>query len=207
MKKRFYVVTRDFHLYVGLFLSPFVLVFALSVFYLVHGSVQKTAEPPSRTVNDVPVKADLEGLTGRVQVNALRPILDQLGVKGEISFIRRILKEHRLVVPVVLPGRETTVDLNVNSKTAAISTRETGLSDALIHLHKMPGPHNVATRGNSPYMHVWRVLADVATYGLLFLTLSGLYLWLMLRAERRVGLGLLCLGAISFFGLIYAVIA
>jgi hypothetical protein len=207
MSKRFYLVTRDLHLYVGLFLSPFVLLFAVSVFFLVHGPLKKSAETPSRIVSDLPTTEGMEGLTGRDQANALRPILDQLGVKGEINFIRRITKEHRLVVPVVLPGRETTVDLNLNTHTAAISVRETGFSDALVHLHKMPGPHNVAIRVNSPYMQIWRVLADVATYGLLFLTLSGLYLWVVLRAERRVGLALLSLGAVSFFGLIYAVVA
>jgi hypothetical protein len=40
-----------------------------------------------------------------------------------------------------------------------------------------------------------------------FLTLSGVYLWIALRAERRIGLTLLSLGALSFFGLIYAVTA
>jgi hypothetical protein len=30
--KRFYPITRDLHLYLGLFFSPFILVFALSVF-------------------------------------------------------------------------------------------------------------------------------------------------------------------------------
>ena len=36
MNKRFYLITRDLHLYFGLFVSPFVLVFAFSVFFLVH---------------------------------------------------------------------------------------------------------------------------------------------------------------------------
>lgn len=207
MRQRFYVITRDLHLYVGLFLSPFILLFAVSVFFLVHGSVEKSADPPSRIVSNLPITDGLERLTGRDQTNAIRPILDRLGVKGEINYIRRIPKEHRLVIPVLIPGRETTVDLNLDTQTAAISVRETGFADALNHLHKMPGPHNVAIRVNSPYMQVWRVLADVASYGLLFLTLSGLYLWVVLRAERRVGLALLSLGAVSFFGVIYAVIA
>jgi len=34
--KRFYLVSRDLHLYFGLFLSPFVLVFAISTLFLVH---------------------------------------------------------------------------------------------------------------------------------------------------------------------------
>ena len=46
--RRFYLVTRDLHLYVGLFLSPFVLVFAVSVFYLVHGLADRPA--PDRPI-------------------------------------------------------------------------------------------------------------------------------------------------------------
>ena len=56
LMRRFYLITRDLHLYVGLFLSPFVLVFSVSVFYLVHGLAQRPApdQPASsRTVNDL----------------------------------------------------------------------------------------------------------------------------------------------------------
>jgi len=206
MGKRFYVVTRDVHLYVGLFLSPFVLVFAISVFYLVHSSIASEGrESPRRVVSDLPITEELELLTGREQVNALRPVLARLGIDGEVSFVRRISKEHRLVIPVLLPGRETTVDLNLEYRTATVSERRKGISDAMIYLHKMPGPHNVNIRVNSSYMRVWRWFADLATYGLLFLTLSGVYLWAVLRAERRVGLALLSVGALSFFGLVYAI--
>ena len=206
MRKRFYVVTRDLHLYVGLFLSPFVLVFAVSVFYLMHASTGRLPEERSRrVVTDLAVSTELERLTGYEQVAALRSVLSGLGVEGEVNFIRKITKEHRLIVPVLVPGRETTVDLNLESRTAAVSVRETGFADALVHLHRMPGPHNVNMRGNSTYMKVWRWLADVSSYGLLFLTVSGIYLWIALRAERRIGLTLLSLGAFSFFGLIYAV--
>jgi uncharacterized iron-regulated membrane protein len=37
MSRRFYRVTRDLHLYFGLFISPFILVFAVSVFYMSPG--------------------------------------------------------------------------------------------------------------------------------------------------------------------------
>ena len=206
MPKRFYVVTRDLHLYVGLFLGPFVLVFAVSVFYLVHAPSRHGSEEPSkRVVTDLGVSPDLERLSGREQLVALRPVLSALGVTGEVNFIRKITKERRLIVPVVVPGRETTVDLNLETRTAAISVRETGLSDALVQLHKMPGPHNVNIRGNSAYIRVWRWLADVSSYVLLFLSVSGIYLWIALRAERRIGLVLLSLGALSFFGMVYAV--
>jgi hypothetical protein len=151
------------------------------------------------------VTPDIERLSGREQVAALRPALKAMGVEGEVDFIRRIPKEHRIVFPVRIPGRETIVDVNLLHRTAVLSERSTGLRDAIVYLHKMPGPHNVNVRGNSAYIRVWRWLADITTYGLMFLTMTGLYLWGVLRAERSIGIALLCAGGVSFFGLVYAI--
>jgi hypothetical protein len=71
----------------------------------------------------------------------------------------------------------------------------------------MPGPHNADVRGNSSGMRAWRVLADGTAYLVLFITVSGIYLWTALRAERRAGLLFLLLGAVTFFGLVYVVAA
>ncbi|MCX6586295.1 MAG: hypothetical protein NTX13_06935 [Acidobacteria bacterium] len=207
MPKPVYTTTRNLQLYAGLFLSPFVLLFAVSVFYLVHAPPSAPAPapaPPTRAAAGVPVSLALETLSPPDQVAALRPVLATLGAPGEINFIRRLPKEHRLIVPVLLPGSETTVDLDLVARTATITLRPTGFADALVHLHKMPGPHNVALRGNSPYMRLWRYLADATSYGVLFLSLSGLYLWAVLRAERRLGLALLAAGALTCCGLLYA---
>ena len=38
----------------------------------------------------------------------------------------------------------------------------------------------------------------------MFVSISGIYLWAVLRAERRIGLTLIAAGALSFFGLVYA---
>ena len=205
MGKRIYLITRDLHLYLGLFLSPFLLVFAVSVFFLVHPQRTSSDKPAVRLASDLPVLPEIEHLSGRELVAALRPALDAIKVHGEVDFIRRIPKENRMVFPVRVPGHETEVDLDLVQRTAVITERVTGLIDAVVHLHKMPGPHNVNIRGNSAYVRVWRWLADITTYGLMFLTLSGLYLWMVLRAERRVGVALLCAGGISIVGLVYAI--
>ena len=208
MMKRLYVLTRGLHLYLGLFISPFILLFALSVPLLVHPGMMPISPrwETSRVVTNLPLPATLEDLKGREQLDAVRKVLDQLGVHGEIGFIRRIAKEHRLVLPVTLPGHETTVDLNLATGSATVSEHTTGAADAIVYLHKMPGPHNVNLRGNSLYIGIWRWLADATVYLLLFLTLSGVYLWTVLKAERRVGLALIAAGALSFGGLVYAVV-
>ncbi len=54
------------------------------------------------------------------------------------------------------------------------------------------------------YMKGWRWLADTTVYLILFISVSGVYLWYVLRAERTVGVILLVAGALSFFGMTYA---
>jgi hypothetical protein len=208
--RRLYLVTRDLHLYFGLFLSPFILAFSVSVFYLVHGLAQRPApdaSDDSRTVTNLSVPADIGRLQGRARVDALRPLLEQLDVHGEVDFVRHVATEHRLIVPVRLPDRDTIVSLDYEQRTATVTSRRQSVGDALVYLHKMPGPHNVDVRGNSWLMRAWRVVADATAYLLLFITVSGLYLWVALKAERRVGLLLILAGAGTFWGLVYVIAA
>lgn len=139
-------------------------------------------------------------------MNALRPLLDRLGVQGEVNFVRRLAKENRLIVPVIIPGRETSVEINLLTRSAVISERNSGTGSALVYLHKMPGQHNAALRGNWVFMRLWKLLADASVYLVLFLSISGIYLWAILQAERRAGLLLIAAGGVTFAGLVYALI-
>ena len=121
----------------------------------------------------------------------------------ELIFV--LTEEAKLIIPVSIPGRATTVTINLASREATIVTRETGLADALITLHKFPGGHGPDIRMNWFYMKAWRWFADATVYLTLFISVSGIYLWYMLRAERRVGLILLAAGTLTFFGLAYAI--
>ena len=206
MRGRFYRLIRDLHLYLGLFISPFVLVFAVSVFFVVHcwrpriGSETST----TRVVSALPLPGDWQELSGRPLIDALKPTLEKAGVRGEVGFVQHLVKEEKLIIPVTIPGRETTVSIRIASGEATIVTRETGLADAMATLHRSPGEHAPAIRMNWFYMQAWRWLADTTAYLILFISVSGIYLWYVLRTERRVGLVLLLAGALSLFGLAYA---
>ncbi len=208
MSKRFYLVTRDLHLYAGLFISPFVVVFAISVFALVHPpgvAPPGSAARLSRQVENLQIPAGIESLSGRARVDAVRTLLDQAHIRGEIGFISYSPTEHELSIPVSVPGRETILDLDLSTRTATVTERKTGLVDAFILLHKSPGPHLVDIRMNWYPALVWKWLADGACYLLFFITMSGVYLWFVLRSERRIGIVLLAAGAFSFFGVLYAI--
>jgi hypothetical protein len=201
----FYQWTRDLHLYCGLFVSPFLLLFAVSVFYLNHAKLV-LGTPPTETFHNLGIPDDVDRLQGRPAVDRAREILVQLPLTGEIGFLRNIRASRHLVFPVSRPGLDAMVDVDLNNRSAVVTRRRTGLLESVAFLHKMPGPHNVAIRGNWKWIQAWRPFADATIYLTLFISATGIYLWWTLKTERKAGLALLTAGAVTFFGLIYVVI-
>ena len=197
---------RDLHLYFGLFISPFVLLFAASVFYLNHGKLIAGAEAPVETYRDLVVPDGFDRLKGREAVDRAAAILPQLRVSGEIGYLRYVAKTRHVIFPVSKAGSEATVDVDLDARTAIVKRRSMNVMESLSYLHKMPGPHNVAIRGNWIGTGIWRLFADTTIYLLLFISLSGVYLWWAIKAERRIGYAVLTAGAFTFAGLVYAVI-
>lgn len=196
---------RDLHLYFGLFISPFILLFAGSVFYLNHGTLLP-AFSSTETFHGLHISEGLDRLKGAEAVDLAKTILPQIEVAGEIGFLRYVPKDRHLIFPVSKAGVEAMVDVDLDAQSATVKRRRMSLWESLAYLHKMPGPHNVAIRGNWIGTQVWRWLADATIYVLLFISISGVYLWWALRAERRVGAVLLTAGAVTFAGLIYVVL-
>lgn len=191
---------RDLHLYAGLFSSPFVLLYAVSVILLNHPQKQGTDGVLTRTSATVRIPDSDNSL------DVAKDIRRQLGLTGEIGYVNRNRERQRLSFPLELPGRKTLVRVDLATGEARIERAETGLGDAVNYLHKMPGPHNVAIRGNAFFMRAWRWLADATVYLVLFLSASGVYLWLVLKAERRVGLAFFGAGMATFVGLLVAIV-
>jgi hypothetical protein len=202
----FYRWTRDLHLYFGLFISPFLLLFSASVFFLNHSKVVPDAWTSIDTVENINVPEGVERAQGKDAIAPAQAILRQLGIAGEIGFTRFVRQTRHFVFPVSKPGLEISVDIDLTKRTATLSRRPTSVWEAMAYLHKMPGPHNVAIRGNWLTTQIWRVFADTTIYLTLFITISGTYLWWVLQAERRIGLMLLSAGCVTFFGLLYVVI-
>lgn len=194
---------RDLHLYVGLFISPFVLVFALSVVFLNHTWLpwggQEVEEETRRATVALPDSTDNLTLATEIQ--------RQIGVPGEIDYINHNVARQRLTFPITRPGHRTTVRVELASGSTVIERQETGVWDAMIYLHKMPGPHNISVRGNWFFTRLWGWLADATVYLLLFLTASGVYLWTVLKSERKAGLVLLGAGMVSFVAALVAIVA
>jgi hypothetical protein len=202
----FYRWIRDWHLYAGLFVSPFILLFSLSVLFLNHAKIDPNGWSDVGPPQGVRIPAGLDTAQGPAAIPLARDILSQVAGRGEIGFTRFVRKTRHFVFPVSRPGLEMNVDVDVDAGTAVVSRRRTGILEALAYLHKLPGPHNANIRGNWVVTRFWRVVADTTIYLTLFISVSGIYLWYVLKAERRVGLALLGAGVVSLSGILYAVI-
>lgn len=205
--KVFYRWTRDLHLYLGLLVSPFVLAFAISVLFLNHAKVDTTEADTFTTIRDIHIPAGLDAARGRQAINLARQVVDEVGATGEIGFVRYVATEQRFTIPVSKPGLEVIVTIDARTNTATISRRRSALLESLAYLHKSPGPHNVDLRGNWVWMQMWRWVADGTVYVLLFVSATGIYLWLAIKADRRVGIALFGAGAASFLALIYGLVS
>jgi hypothetical protein len=180
--------------------------FAASVFFLNHAKVVPDEWLSVETFQNVQIPDAIDRTQGTEAITRAQAILQQVGVTGEIGFTRFVRQTRHFVFPVSKPGVEASVDVDIDARTATVSRRPTSVWEAFGYLHKMPGPHNAAIRGNWAGTRAWRWVADATIYLTLFITISGIYLWWALKAERRIGIALLSAGIMTFAGLIYVVI-
>ena len=198
-RQNLYLWIRDLHLYFGLFISPFILVFAVTTLLFNHTWKPWEQKEDARKI-EVPVQvpADVEG------VEQAKAVMRQVGVSGEIRNIFR--RRNRLVIPVMKPGQNTSIKVNLETGIAVVEQRDTGFWDAVMYLHKSPGPHVARIRGNWIFTRIWTYLADSVVYFVLFISASGIYLWTVLKAERKIGLILMGAGCLTFFMMVSCII-
>ena len=192
--RKYYPFLRSLHLYFGLFISPFVLIFSISVLVFNHPQVMASLSPVKR-LDEVKTKLDRIPYDTTDLLTA-RAIIQKLGIEGEVDFIHQ--NEDKISFPVKKPGLLTHITVKKKNDSVFISQQREGAYRAMAFLHSMPGPHNQKIRGNSILIKVWRILADVVVYVLLFLTVSGVLLWYFLKVERSVGYFSITLGAALF---------
>ena len=197
--KGFYLWSRDIHLYVGLFASPYIIVFALSTILLNH-NWNFTGNP------------DVEEWEAQVELaEGLEPlqqgfhILDQLGLQGRVGARKLPAARAKLYpgqevfsVGVSKLGQNTQIEIDQETGVARIKQTTTGAMRAIIEMHMRPGPHSPRSFMNWIFEKIWAALSDSVVYMLLFLSISGTYLWYVLKAERKIGWIMTIAGVGSF---------
>lgn len=181
-------------MYIGLLISPFVLLFAVSVLIINHpGYFNKTAS--KKDVSEIITRLDSIPFRSTDLLTA-KALIHKLSITGEIDFISK--NDSTFSFPVRTTGVVNQIHVNTLNGKVSITRTEIGALRGTTYLHTMPGPHNVAIRGNSGFISVWRYIADSLVYSLLFLTISGVFLWYFLKSEQRIGILTIGIGLAAF---------
>ena len=182
--KNYYPPVRTLHMYIGLLISPFILIFAVSVLVLNHPGYFNNITPVreqsaiNTILDSIPIRS--------TDLLTAKAIIEKLSIKGEIDFIGK--NDSSLFFPVKAPGVVHRIRVNTRNGMVSITRIDEGVLRGTTYLHMMPGPHNATIRGNSGFMKIWRYITDTIVYSLLFLTISGFFLWCFLQSERKTGI-------------------
>jgi hypothetical protein len=196
--KKYYLPVRALHLYIGLFISPFVLIFAISVLVFDHPQFINKISPP-KELSSVNVKLDSIPIRS-TDVLTSRAIMEKLSITGEANYT--IKNDSSISFDVRTPGILTNITVNKRNGMASVTKTHEGILRGTSYMHSMPGPHLAAIRGNSGFIKVWRYIVDTLVYSLLFLTISGVFLWYFLQSERKLGIFAIGIGILVLIGLL-----
>ena len=198
---KYYILIRKLHLYFGLFISPFVIIFSIGLLVFNHPGLMHKTKPD----NQLPeIRTKLRDISyNGPDLETAKRIIHELGIQGEIDYISR--NNNSISFPLINPGLKSFVHADTNTDSVFVSREVAGALSAMAYLHSMPGPHNAKIRGNSLFMKVWMGLADAVVYLLIFLTASGVFLWYAVKAEIKNGSIAISLGILVFVALLIAI--
>lgn len=187
---------RRSHMYLALFLTPWMLMYALSTIAMQHRSwFAGEGEPLEYSVNstttydgdfapDVDVDQMAEQLLAHMRMDGL--------------FRARRLDDGKLEVVRFNPLQNQRLTLNPADKNLVVETASMRPARALENLHRARGfQTGMAVRT------AWAVVVDAVIVAIVFWCFSGLWLWWQLKTTRRIG-AICALSGLGVFALFLA---
>ncbi|MDA0710594.1 MAG: hypothetical protein O3B73_10350, partial [bacterium] len=116
-----------------------------------------------------------------------------------INFLLHHVSSDSLEIKTTRPGQWSLTKLSLVSGEGRITTTDLNAWSLLPSLHIMSGLHsNLPEKKNWLGTQVWSLMMDLTVVALLVLLFSGFYMWIKVKADRRIGLLCLEIGAVIF---------
>ena len=191
---------RRLHLYLGLTLSPWILLYAVSSIPFSHGRFFEDLDKAKGQPNwirraeipfDVPVPQD------EAQLRAFGAgIMKTAGLEGSFGAYRQGPSQVNVYSHSV--WKSTQVKYLVDEKKLIVEDKRFRWDHMLTGFHAKGGFEQDSVLHNS-----WGIVVDMVSLGLILWVASGLYMWIPMRNLRRSGLFALASGAASFALLVW----
>lgn len=192
----FRIWNRKAHYYLGLYFLFFLWLFAFTGLLLNHS--WKFAEFwPNRTVSKFERSVQVEGQTD--DLDRAHAVMRQLGIEGEVEWTAGRTDGMLFSFRVARPGRTSQVTVDAQSNRATVEQTDINAWGIMRVLHTFTGVRSGDERNNRDWMltTVWALSMDAVAAGLVLMVFSGLYLWMVQRAKRRLGAAALLAGTVA----------
>lgn len=193
-------LVRRIHMFTGLFLAPWMLMYALSTLVMAHrefvGSWYASKQPAMVTERELDYARSFPANSDREQIAVA--ILQDLGLNGT-HWISGGREGNPLVIhrQHALTTRQITFDASKNK--LLLQREQFRASNFLDRLHRRRG------YSGYPLENTWGFTVDVAVVTMVFWCLSGVWLWLELKPARLWG-GLSLIAGLGLFVMFLALI-
>jgi hypothetical protein len=190
-------VVRDIHLYSGLLLAPWMLMYATSAFFLIHGNWLQTERPGWEPIREVQLALDMEFPGERAE--QARAILRHLDLDGAHRVQGKPNPKQLLVIRFSGTGNQR-VTWRKAENLLVVEKQEPFAFRRLMHfLHFRAGYHQ-------PYWQyvLWGATVDLAVFSMWLWVISGIYLWARVPRKRKWGAVAVVGGGLLFAILVIA---
>jgi hypothetical protein len=193
-------LNRRLHLYLGLALSPWILLYAVSSIPFSHGrffeDLDKAKGRPNWTRRaEIPFDAPVPREDSELRAFGLR-IMRTAGLQGAFGAYRQGPSQINVYSHSV--WNSTQVKYLVEEKKLIVEDKRFRWDHMLTGFHAKGGFEQESCLHDS-----WGVVVDLVSLGLILWVASGLYMWIPMRNLRRSGLFALAAGALSFGALLW----
>jgi hypothetical protein len=183
--------SRKIHIYIGLSLLIFIMLFGFSGLLLNHHwEFAKFWENRKEIKYDKTISISYE----REQDALVNEIADKLQLKGSIINPRFSSDSMILDFIVAKPGTRYDIQAHLNDGKILITEAKFNNYGTMRNLHTLrnPTPKEEGERQQSAWASIWSVSIDIISAGLIVICLLGCYLW-MQSGKKRFYYGLISL--------------
>jgi hypothetical protein len=189
---------RKLHFYSGLFLLFFMWLFAFSGLLLNHPSWRFAEFWSNRKQTNYEREIAVPGPEVRGDLDQARDIFRQLGIRGEILWTTTRTDPNLFEFQVRRPGHFFFIKADLTRKLATVQQSDVNVWGVMKALHAFTGVQIDDPRNSRDWAltTLWAYSMDAVAVGLIFMTLSSLYMWFEIPQKRIPGAIVLLVGSL-----------
>lgn len=179
---KMYTLIRKFHLFLGLILVTFVLMYFVTAVIFMHHKWFDN-HPPKRTVDvyELTYSGDVQSysiyLQNKFNLSGKRV---EIRWPGGQDFVRQF-PNGRLRCVYVRPGWQYEAVVSPERDKVTITTQEAGFKQTLLMMHRLAG------YGGGWLYSVWALIVDLVSLSMIVFSITGIYMWYKLTKKHLLG--------------------